>query len=353
MINLKKLIRKNIQNLTPYSSARDEFKKSFGIFLDANENSIGSISDELLNRYPDPHQLELKEKIAKINSINSENIFFGNGSDEAIDLLVRTFCEPKTDKIMLFPPTYGMYKVVANINDVGIVEIPLTKDFQLNTEKIISEFDDNLKIIFICSPNNPTGNVFKRNDIENILNKFNGIVVIDEAYIHFCKDKSFLNKINEFDNLVILQTFSKALGMANIRLGMAFANPQIISILNKIKYPYNVNGVTQNIALKSIENITQSDEFIKTIINEKIKMVEQLSKLQIVENIFHSDANFLLVRFINSQTVFKYLLQNQIIVRDRSKEINCENCLRITIGKPKENEKLITALKKYVKTQGL
>ena len=245
-----------------------------------------------------------------------------------------------------------MYKVVAEINDIEVVEIPLTKNFQLQTKKIISEINKNLKLIFICSPNNPTGNVFNQDDILKILNEFRGVVVIDEAYIHFCKDKSFLNRINEFDNLVILQTFSKALGMANIRLGIAFANSQIISILDKIKYPYNINGITQQIVQKSIGNILKANEFIETILMEKAQMIENLSKLQIVENIFHSDSNFLLVRFNNSKTVFEYLLKNEIIVRNRSNEINCENCLRITIGKPEENEKLIFVLNKYEKNQG-
>ncbi|MEA1987077.1 MAG: histidinol-phosphate transaminase [Candidatus Marinimicrobia bacterium] len=345
MTDIKKITRKNIEKLTPYSSARDEFKETDGIFLDANENSIGSLSGDNLNRYPDPHQLNLKREISKIYQINSENIFLGNGSDEVIDLLVRAFCEPKIDKIMLFPPTYGMYKVVANINDITIIEIPLTDDFQLQTDKIISKLNENIKLIFICSPNNPSGNSFHKKDIIEILDNSNGIVIVDEAYIQFSEKDSLLNELEKYDNLIILQTFSKAIGMANIRLGMGFGNAQIISILNKIKFPYNINGLTQNVALKSISNIKRQNSSIKKIIVEKKKMVKSITKFSFVKKVFPSDANFLLVKFDNSERIYQFLLKNQIIVRDRSKEKNCENCLRITIGKSSENKKLISTLK--------
>lgn len=346
MIDIKKLARKNILELSPYSCARDEYTGSIGIFLDANENSMGSVLEPGMNRYPDPRQSKLKSKIGKIKKIEPEQIFLGNGSDEVIDILIRAFCEPRQDKIMIFPPTYGMYKVAANVNDVGIVEIPLSVDFQINTESVLKNLQD-VKLLFICSPNNPSGNCLRENDIEKILANFNGIVIIDEAYIDFANRRSWLPRLDEFQNMVIMQTFSKAWGLAGIRLGMCFADPRIIDLLTKIKYPYNVNGVTQQIALEALANENKKDEMVKQILSERSRLVDQLRKLDIVEKIFPSEANFLLVKFADSERLFNYLISGKIIVRNRSRMIQCENCLRITVGTPTENDELIQKLQLY------
>lgn len=348
MIDISKLVRENIKSLQPYSSARDEYTGKAGIFLDANENSLGSVSEENNNRYPDPYQSKVKSKISEILDIKTDNIFLGNGSDEAIDLLIRIFCEPGKDEILILPPTYGMYKVSADINNVAIKEIPLNENFNIDTESTLEAIQKNTKIIFFCSPNNPSGNLMSKSRIRQIAENFNGIIVVDEAYIDFSNDKGMLDEIQSYSNLVVLRTFSKAWGMANIRLGMAFSNNQIIKFMNNVKPPYNVNGITQDIALKSLQNIDKKNKMISEIINGKNFLNQQLSKLNIVKKIFSSDSNFLLVKFIDSTKVFNNLINQKIIVRDRSKQQNCENCLRITVGNQKENEQLITALKKIV-----
>jgi len=347
MVDIKALLRDNIKNLKPYSSARDEYTGEVGIFLDANENSYGSIPEGELNRYPDPHQRKLKEKLSEIKNINPKNIFIGNGSDEAIDLVIRAFCKPGKEKIMIMPPTYGMYKVAAEINDIDIVEVPLTDKFEIDTESVLSAIDKKLKIIFICSPNNPTGNILNENSISKILNSFNGLVVIDEAYIDFAKKRSWITEMNNFNNMVVLQTFSKAWGLANIRVGMAFADEEIIEILNKIKYPYNVNGVSQSLILKALENESKKNKIVDVLISERDKLMKALISLDFIDYVFPSNANFLLAKVQNATVVYDYLLKEKIIVRNRSNMIHCKECLRFTVGTEEENKKLIDALKKY------
>lgn len=347
MIDLTKLTRKNILSLKPYSSARDEYYGGDGIFLDANENSFGSVAQENLNRYPDPHHRELKEKLSEIKKVDAENIFIGNGSDEAIDLLIRAFCEPVSDDILIMPPTYGMYEVCAAVNDVGVLKVSLNESFEINVDEVINSVDENVKLIFICSPNNPTGNTFNNESIESLLNQFNGLVIIDEAYIDFSNNKSWLERLGDFDNLVILQTFSKAWGLANIRLGMAYASADIIRIMNKIKYPYNVNGVTQQIALDALSKKSQKDTFVEQILEEREKLSGQLNNLDLVQKLYQSDANFLLVKVNEAGNIYHYLIKNLVIVRDRSNVVLCDNCLRITVGTSTQNERLLELLRNY------
>jgi histidinol-phosphate aminotransferase len=346
--DLNSLVRSNITNMSAYSSARSEFKGSAQVFLDANENSFGSpIIDEDYSRYPDPLQLQLKGAVAKIKNVNVENVFLGNGSDESIDLIVRAFCEPRIDNIIICPPTYGMYEVSANINDTIIKKIPLTVDFQLDLDGISISIDEHTKVIFVCSPNNPTGNSLNYEDIEELLNNFNGIVVIDEAYINYAKQRSFISDLKQYPNLIIIQTFSKAWGLAALRLGLAFADIAIINILNKIKPPYNINGLTQQKALEALDGITWVNEHIKLIVSEREILVNALVIFEAVLKIYPSDANFILVKFTNSNAVFQYLLHEGIILRNRSTVVLCEDCLRITIGTKSENELLITKLQAY------
>ena len=342
-INL--LLRENIKNFKAYSSARDEYSGSEGVFLDANENAMGSVHTQELNRYPDPYQWELKDKIAQLKKSHPKNIFLGNGSDEAIDLLFRAFCTPGTDQVMLMPPTYGMYGVCADLNDIGIVSVSLTSTFEIDRQAVLEKLNPNLKMIFICSPNNPTANVFDRNAVHSILKSFAGLVVIDEAYADFSESESWISELANYQNLVILQTFSKAWGMANARLGMAFANEQIVRVLNSIKYPYNVNGLTQQVALKAIENESSKTKMVSEILCQRKVLTDKLMSVSIVKHIFPSQANFLLVRFSDAKKVFRGLLDKQIIVRDRSSMPGCENCLRITVGTARENELLIDTLK--------
>ncbi len=347
MSNIKQLIRENIKALQPYRSAREEHSKFNGILLDANENSIDLVEHKGLNRYPDPKQRKLKAKIAKLKGILPEHIFLGNGSDEAIDLIIRAFCNPGKDRIIIMPPTYGMYSVCAAINDVKVNSVALDNNFQIETSKLFSKINSSDKLLFICSPNNPTGNCFDDNSIKRILNEFSGIVIIDEAYIDFSNRGSWLSRLNEYENLIILQTFSKAWGLANIRLGMAFASPVIIEVMNKIKYPYNVNGLTLEIAFKSLLNKNHKEKIVRQILNEKKNLETELNLLPFVEKIFHSDANFLLVKMNRANSIYNYLLENNILVRNRTNEIHCENCLRITIGTPRQNRKLLKVLKNY------
>lgn len=351
------ILRHNIKNLTPYSSARDEYKGKEGIFLDANENSYGSPlpspAEEgpgvrSYNRYPDPLQLELKEKISKIKGLPVENIFLGNGSDEAIDILFRAFCRPAIDNAIICPPTYGMYEVSANINDVEVRKVNLLPEtFQLDTTGILKNVNQNTRLFFVCCPNNPTGNGVKWADIKTVLDNFNGLVVVDEAYINFAGYRSLIPELLSYPNLVILQTLSKAWGMAGLRVGMAFASQQIIDVFNKVKPPYNINSVSQQIALEALENIGQVNEWIKTIVNERGKLGSALEKLSFVKKVYPSDANFLLVKTEDPNKLYNYLVDAQIVVRNRSSVALCEGCLRVTIGTEKENQRLLDVLSSY------
>ncbi len=345
--NLNNILRENIKNLVPYSSARDEFKGEASVFLDANENSFGSPLPNQYNRYPDPLQLAVKTRLSEIKGVPPQNIFLGNGSDEAIDILFRAFCRPGIDNVITVPPTYGMYEVSANINDVAIKKIPLTPDYQLNLEEIAAAIDENTKMIFICSPNNPTGNSIHREDIETILANFSGLVVIDEAYINYSRQKSFIQELTEYSNLVVLQTLSKAWGLAGLRVGMAFASEEIIEVFNRVKPPYNINEASQQLALEALNNIDQVNAWIKETVAQREKLVSSLAKLTFVTKIYPSDANFVLVKTTNARGIYNYLVEKGIIVRDRSKIELCEGSLRITVGTPAENDKLIEALKSF------
>ncbi|MES2419423.1 MAG: histidinol-phosphate transaminase [Bacteroidota bacterium] len=345
-MDIQDLQRENIKTLRPYSTARDEFKGQASVFLDANENSFGSPLPANYNRYPDPLQLDLKDAISKIKGVPIENTFLGNGSDEAIDLLLRAFCNPGKDNIIILPPTYGMYEVSANINDVEIRKVNLLSDFQLDLEKIAEAIDAHTKIIFICSPNNPSGNSINRNDIETILANFKGLVVIDEAYINFARQKTFIQELTEYANLVVLQTFSKAWGLAALRLGMAFSSRPVIDILNKVKPPYNINQATQDLALAALSNIEQVNEWIKITVAERSRLTSALTKLSLVKKVYPSDANFILIAVADAARIYNLLVEKGIIVRDRSKISLCEGCLRITIGTVEENNQLINILEK-------
>jgi histidinol-phosphate aminotransferase len=340
----QQLLRDNIRRLTPYSSARDEFTGQALINLDANENSLGSPLTRWYNRYPDPYQHLAKEAISKVKGIPTQNIFIGNGSDECIDLLYRCFCNPGTDNVIICPPTYGMYEVSANINDVEVRKAPLLDDFQLNLAHIETLIDEHTKIIWICSPNNPTGNSINRQDIEMVLNNFNGVVVIDEAYINFSKQKSFIQELPEYPNLVVLQTFSKAWGLAGLRLGLAFASTDIIQIINKVKPPYNISQVAQELVLQAVREIEQVNDMITELVSMRDALSEVLAQMPVVEKVYPSDANFILVKIKEARKVYQFLLSKSIVVRDRSNVLLCNDCLRITIGTEQENTALVDAL---------
>ena len=343
-MNINDLLRKNIQNLKPYSSARDEYSGDAMVFLDANENPY----NEPYNRYPDPLQKALKEKISTLKNISVNQIFLGNGSDEPIDLLIRAFCEPGIENIVTINPTYGMYQVAADTNDIEVIKVSLTENFELDSKQVHKAANEKTKLIFLCSPNNPSGNSLDKNAMLEIVQNFSGLVIIDEAYIDFAPGKSLLHEIDKYPNLVILQTFSKAWGMAGIRLGMAFASNEIISVLNKIKYPYNINILTQKKALELLNNREQVEIWVKKLIDEREKMTKYLSKFHFVTRIFPSDANFLLVSMTDARGIYNYLVESGIIVRDRSKIHLCDNSLRITIGTMEEDNVLLQALKEYI-----
>ena len=345
--DINRLLRENIKKLVPYSSARDEFKGKADIFLDANENSLGSPLSKNYNRYPDPLQWKIKHKLSEIKGVPPQNIFLGNGSDECIDILYRGFCEPAKDNVIICPPTYGMYEVSANINDVEIRRARLLDDFQLDLVHLENLVDANTKLIWICSPNNPTANSFNREDIETILNNFDGIVVIDEAYINFSRHQSFTRELTEYPNLVVMQTLSKAWGLAALRLGMAFASEDIIAVYNKIKPPYNISQATQELVLEALENVAQVNQFIKELVQSREELALSLEQLTIVEKVYPSDANFFLVRVSDATAIYQYLLGKAIVVRDRSKVELCEGCLRITVGTKQENQELVEALKAF------
>lgn len=347
MFNLNKLIRDNIKTLKPYSSARNEFTGKASVFLDANENAYGSPLPEKFNRYPDPLQWQLKFQLARIKGVPAENIFIGNGSDEVIDLAYRIFCNPSKDNVIVCPPTYGMYEVSANINDIELRRAPLLPDFQLNLAHIETLVDENTKLIWVCSPNNPTGNSIHRADIETVLNNFSGLVVIDEAYINFAQQKSFVQELVDYPNLVVLQTFSKAWGLAALRLGMAFASTEIIDILNKVKPPYNINQATQEFALKALEEVGQVNDMIKLLVDMREALKEVFESMPSVEKVYPSEANFILVKIKDARKVYEFLLTKGIVLRDRSSVQLCEDCLRITIGSEKENTILVDAMQDW------
>ena len=342
-MNIDTLVRNNVKNMSSYSSARDDYSGGADknlIYLDANESPF----ENGINRYPDNKHKNLKTVISKNRNINVNQVVFGNGTDEILDLIVRVFCNPNKDKIITLPPTYGMYNVIAKTNGVENIEIPLKSDFSIDTDKILDLKTSNIKILFLCSPNNPTGNSFEINILDNLIKKFNGIVVVDEAYIDFSPQKSLTNLIDKYENLIITQTMSKAYGMAGIRLGMGISNNKIISYINKIKPPYNVNTLTENKALKELNKIDEIKKNIDLVLNQRMLLLTSLEKLDFVEKIYKSDANFLLVKVDNADLRYNQLLEKGIIVRNRSNQPLCQNCLRITIGTKIENNSLIKTL---------
>lgn len=339
MFDLNKLIRPNILTLQSYASARDEYQSEEGIFLDANENPYGQY-----NRYPDPYQRLLKDRLADLKGINPKNIFIGNGSDEVIDLTFRIFCKPSQDQALTFAPSYGMYDVSAAIHDVALIKISLDKNFQIDISKLENHlYNTKTKLLFICSPNNPTGNIMNENAIRFILENFQGIVIIDEAYADFCDAPSWLNEIENYPNLIVCQTFSKAWGLAAVRVGVAYTNQAILSYLNKVKAPYNVSQVNQMVALEALENVALFEKQKHIILQERSRLRQALEALDIIKKIYPSAANFLLLEVTDSDTIYKKLIQQKIIVRNRNKQV--KNCIRISIGTPEENNQLINALK--------
>jgi histidinol-phosphate aminotransferase len=349
MINktIESLVRDNIKSLKPYSSARHEFEGKASVYLDANENPFGSTLEESFNRYPDPLQWQLKFQLTRIKGVPAENIFIGNGSDEVIDIAYRIFCNPGKDNVIICPPTYGMYEVSGNINDVEIRKVNLTPDFQLDVEAILNAVDEHSKLLFICSPNNPTGNNMNRADIEYLLNNFPGIVIIDEAYINYSNQKTFIQELTEYSNLIVMQTLSKAWGLAALRLGLCYASMDIIDLFNKVKPPYNINLASQELGLQALQNTSMINDWIKTTVNERESLKNQLPAFSFVEKVFPGDANFLLVKVSDADRLYQFLAANEVVVRNRSKEPQCEGCLRITVGTPDENNTLIELLKQF------
>lgn len=336
-MKIAQLVRPNILSLKPYSSARDEYQGTEGVFLDANENPYGA-----LNRYPDPYQAILKRVIANEKNLSVNQIMIGNGSDEIIDLVIRIFCEPGKDKVLVCSPTYGMYRITADINNVEVVDIPLSEDFQLNTQLLLDVAEsENIKIVFLCSPNNPTGNLLK--DIDTVLRRFKGIVFVDEAYIDFSSQKSLVEKLDEFSNLIVSQTFSKARGLANARVGMAFADPEIIEFFNRVKPPYNVSGINQRAAVDALKDRKGFQRNLYSILNERKRVIDALKELRVIKKIFPTEANFVLVQCTHADDVYQRLIEKKVIVRNRSTQI--PDTLRISIGTPEENRVLIKTLK--------
>lgn len=342
-MNINELVRENIRNMKPYSCARDEFKGKATIYLDANENPFNSP----FNRYPDPHQTEVKERIAELKGVRHDSIFLGNGSDEAIDLLYRAFCEPRVDNVVAIEPTYGMYKVCADVNDVEYRKVLLNENFDFEAYNIMDSTNARTKIMWLCSPNNPTGNNLNRDEIIKVLQWFRGIVVIDEAYADFSEEESFVKEIKNYTNLVVLQTFSKAWGNAAARLGMAFASPEIIDVLNKIKYPYNISLLTQRHAMFVMQEPEKIKEWVETLLEERRKLITQLKKVSVVEKIYPTNANFVLVKVTNAKYIYRELIRKGIVVRNRSNIALCDESLRITVGTADENKALINELKKF------
>lgn len=342
-MNLNKLLRKNILQMKPYSSARDEYKdlEANMVFLDANENPFNSA----VNRYPDPQQTALKTLISNQKNVPTNQILLGNGSDEVLDLIFRAFCEPNQDSILSLPPTYGMYNVLANLNAIENIQVPLASNFELEVDKILANVKTNTKLLFICSPNNPSGNTVDCAAIEQLLSAFNGLVVIDEAYIDFTDETSWTERINSYPNLIVTQTLSKAYGLAGIRLGICYASQEIIAILNKIKPPYNINTLTQDAALKALENKNKVADQIKTILQERNRLAKALETYFFVKKIYPSEANFILIKVDDANKRYDELIKKGIVVRNRSSQLHCENCLRISVGTPSENTQLLTKLK--------
>ncbi len=346
-IDINKLIRPHLINMKPYASARDEFTGKSEVYLDANENSLGSVGKRDLSRYPDPHQEVIKSKLSKIKKIAANQIFIGNGSDEPIDLLIRAFCQPQKDEIMILPPTYGMYEVSANVNDVIVKKVPLQADFQLAVKEIKNQISERTKIIFVCNPNNPTGTRIEDNDIIPILDSYDGLVIVDEAYIDFSTKESYIRLIDQYNNLIVLQTFSKAWGLAAARVGMLFGDLEVVSVLNKIKPPYNVNEMSQEAIIYALDNENQKHDFVNQLITERSHLRDSLAAIGKVVSIYPSDANFLLVKVDEPKEMYHYLINQGIIVRDRSNVTLCEGCIRITVGTKEENERLIKAISSY------
>lgn len=344
---LSQLVRPNILNLKPYSSARDEFTGEASIYLDANESAY----NEPYNRYPDPYQRNLKQRIAEIKQVDADQIFLGNGSDEPIDLLIKAFCTPGSNNIVTIDPTYGMYQVAADINNVEVKKVKLTPLFELDADALLRAVDANTKLIFICSPNNPTGNTLNRNEIKKVLTGFNSLVVLDEAYIDFASEEGFLQHLNQYPNLVILQTLSKAWAMAGLRLGMAFASAEITAVLSKIKYPYNINILTQQKVFELLNNSALIKEWTEIAVTERERMKKSIGQLPYIQKIYPSDANFLLIKTTDATHLYNYLTDNKIVIRNRTNVSLCENCVRITIGTPEENNQLLRQLETYQKTQ--
>jgi histidinol-phosphate aminotransferase len=340
--NIKNLVRPNVLAMKAYSSARDEYTGKEGVFLDANENPFPSS----VNRYPDPYQRELKEEIAKVKGVETNQIIVGNGSDELLDLLFRAFCVPGKDTVVTIKPSYGMYDVLAQTNDIKLIEVPLDHDFNLNGESIL-ESAHSAKMIVLCSPNNPTGNLLNRNVILDILSKFSGLVVIDEAYIDFSNGKTFLQELNNFSNLFVSQTMSKAYGMAGIRVGLGFGNIEVIDILNKIKPPYNVNELSQKFALARLRDVKQVAEEVLQLLLERSRVLAILQVNKHVERIYRTDANFILFKVANADDLYQHFASNQVVVRNRTKQFGCENCLRVSIGTHEENERFIQILNEF------
>ena len=336
-MNLEQLVRKNIWNLKAYSSARSEFKGEASVYLDANENPINGP----YNRYPDPLQTKLKEKVGHLK------IFFGNGSDEPIDLVIRIFCEPRVDNIVATDPTYGMYQVCADVNDVEYRKVLLNKDYSLDADKLLEKVDEHTKLIFLCSPNNPTGNLLNKKEVKKILDSFKGLVIVDEAYIDFAANDTWLSNLDEYPNLIILQTFSKAWGIAAVRFGMAFASKEIIALFNKVKYPYNINQLTQEFVLRELEKEQLKNEWVSTLLVQRITLYRALEELPFVQKVYHSDANFILVKVDDANALYNYLVEHGIIVRNRNSVSLCDGCVRITVGTEQENNNLLEALKAY------
>jgi histidinol-phosphate aminotransferase len=353
LFDLAALIRPHLLTLTPYSSARDDYTGHEGVFLDANENPLGSVGlTDAYNRYPDPHQTALKQRLAALKGVLSDQIFLGNGSDEPIDLLIRATCQPGQDAILIVPPTYGMYEVSANINLVTVQKVPLTADFQLDADAVLAALIPQTKIVWLCSPNNPSGNLLSRAAIRRVIEgvENRALVVVDEAYIDFADTPSWTTELASYPNLVVLQTLSKAWGLAGLRLGMCFASKALVAVLDKIKPPYNIAAPTQQLALEALNHPDQKAAQVAEILQQRVVLADQLRSLAIVETVYPSDANFLLVRFINADMVFQYLISRQVIVRDRSRVLRCAGCLRISVGTPSENAQLLAVLTEMSKS---
>ena len=345
--DINTILRENIKRIKPYSSARDEFTGEANVFLDANENPLGSVGGTQNNRYPDPYQRKLKSVISKIKDISVEHIFLGNGSDEAIDLLYKSFCRPGIDAAILISPSYGMYKVSADVNEITIHEVSLDSNYQPIAETLINHNFENVKLLFLCSPNNPTGNLLDRKIVYEILNKFNGMVVIDEAYIDFSKEISWISELKNYPNLVILQTLSKAWGLANLRIGMLFASNELIQVLNKIKLPYNISGLAQEYAINALSKQDDKAAMVAEILVQRSFLLNELKTVPCVLHIYPTDANFVLVKTTNPDAIYDYLTDKKIVVRNRNRIHLCEGSLRITIGTKEENEALLNALRKF------